>query len=247
MDWRSIFYGGPTPRRGAVKPPPAEVAAAAPPPPPDAPPPPFTPEPPITHDVTAGNGGPPLHTHGPDREIRSSKQHRFLFDDGVEGWNRHRTENDFKPVFHGINFVREAARTRLWGSPIDLVGDERLMLTYVDFKFADLQGCVFTRADMRGANLHAADLRKADLTGVLLNDADLSHADLRGAILNGAQLARANLCYANLTGATMKDTNFAWADLSHATVSWKTLQEARLFGATRTTVKQPPPPPGKYY
>lgn len=228
MGWYSIFTGGRTPQRVAVKPP------DAPPPPPEPPEPP-----PAPIDVTAGNGGPPLHAHVPEVQLRSSQQHRWLFDDGVERWNRHRGEKEFKPVFHGINFVRESAKTRLWGCPIDLSGEDRVVLTNVDFSHADLQGCVLARADLRGARFVGADLRKVDLTRALLNGADLSDCDLRGAILDGAEFARANLRHANLAGATMKDANFAWADLSHALVSWRSLQGARLFGAIRTAVRAP--------
>jgi len=231
MSWYSIFTGGRAPQRSVVRPPEAP------------PPPPPPPEPPVVVDVTAGNGGPPSHAHAPEHELRSSQQHRWLFDDGVAGWNRHRGEKEFKPVFHGINFVRESAKTRLWGCPIDLSGDERVVLANVDFSYADLQGCVFARADLRGAQLFGADLRKADLTCALANGANLEGCDLRGAILDGAQFARANLRHANLAGARMKDANFAWADLSHAIVSWRNLQEARLMGAIRTTVR----PPERYY
>ena len=198
---------------------------------------------------SGGNGG-EVYAHVPEAELRSSQQHRWLFDDGVMHWNQHRREEDFKPNFAGLNFVKEAAKTRLFGRPADLVGDERVILTGVDWSYANLQGCTLAKADLRNARLQGADLRNANLSGALLNGADLRDADLRGANLERTQLARANLEHANLTGATCKDANFAWADLSHAIVGARNLAEANLFGAVRDGVKferRVPPPVQAYY
>ena len=183
----------------------------------------------------------------PETELRSSQQHRWLFDDGVLHWNQHRREKNFKTDFAGLNFVKEAAKSRLWGRPVDIVGDERVVLTGVDWAHADLQGCILTRADLRNARLVGADLRKANLAGALLNGADLRDCDLRGAILDGAQFARTRLVHANLSGASMKNANFAWADMTYAVVSARNLQEANTFGAIREAMEDAPapsPPPG---
>jgi len=233
MDWRRFFFGGPPP---AAKPP-AEADAAAQTPPS---------EPAPVGDASAGNGGEAIYAHVPETQLRSSQQHRWLFDDGVQYWNRHRHEKDFKPNFSGVNFVKEAAKTRLWGRPIDLAGEERAVLTGIDLSHADLQGCTFAKADLRDAKLIGAHLRNANLAGANLSGADLSGCDLRGANLDGAQLARAKLTYANLTGASLKDANLAWADLNHAIVGMRNLQEANLFGASRNTIapaEKPQPHP----
>src|SRR5262245_40464129 len=167
---------------------------------------------PLVLDPAAGNGGEAVYAHAPEAEISSSKQHRWLFDQGVMHWNQHRHDEPFKPDFAGINFVKEAAKTRLWGRPVDIVGDERVVLTGIDLSHADLQGCTLTKADLRNARLAGADLRKANLAGALLNGADLTDADLRGATLDNAQLARCKLGHANLSGASLKNANFAWSD-----------------------------------
>jgi uncharacterized protein YjbI with pentapeptide repeats len=214
MDWRSVLFGWPSRK-------PPEKAAAG-------------------EGVPAAetDGGETVYAHAPDSELSSSKQHRWLFDQGVMHWNQHRHDEPFRPNFAGINFVKETAKTRLWGRPIDIIGDERVVLTGIDLSYADLQGCILTKADLRDAKLIGADLRKANLTGALVNGADLTDCDLRGATLDGAQFARARLAHANMSGASMKNANFAWADLSHATVGARNLQEANVFGAMRETIRR---------
>lgn len=183
---------------------------------------------------SGGNGGgEDIYAHAPETELRSSQQHKWLFDDGVAHWNRHRHDTSFKPNFAGLNFVKEAVKTRLYGRPADLIGDERVTLAGVDWAHADLQGCTLTKADMRDAKLAGANLRNANLAGALLNGADLTGADLRGANLDGAQLARAKLAHANLAGASCKNANFAWTDLTHTIVGAKNLAEANTFGVVR--------------
>ena len=187
-------------------------------------------------DASGGNGADGVYERVPETELRSSQQHRWLFDEGVLHWNQHRREKNFITEFAGMNFVKEAAKSRLWGRPVDIVGEDRVVLTGVDWAHADLQGCTLTRADLRHARLAGADLRKANLAGALLNGADLRDCDLRGAILDGAQFARAKLMHANFSGASLKNANFAWADMSHAVVSARNLQEANTFGTIRDTV-----------
>ncbi len=215
MDWRTILFGWPPRDKPAPKDAAADDAVAP---------------------TTIAGGEDTVYAHVPDTELRGSQQHSWLFDDGVLHWNQHRHEKGFAPKFAGVNFVKEAAKTRLWGRPADIVGDERVILTGVDWKFADLQGATLTRADLRHARLTGANLRNANLAGALLNAADLTDCDLRGANLDGAQFARASLARANLSGASMKGTNFAWANLTHACVGAKNLAEANLFGAIREGV-----------
>jgi uncharacterized protein YjbI with pentapeptide repeats len=227
MNWRQIFFGN----GGAAKP----VAQ---------------PSEPVS--PSGGNGVEEIYAHAPETELRSSQQHKFLFDDGVPHWNRHRHAKPFKPNFAGLNFVKEAGKTRLFGRPVDLVGDERVMLAGIDLSYADLQGCTLTKADLRNANFAGANLRNANLTGALLNGADLRDADLRGANLDGAQLARTRLMHANLGGASCKNTNFAWADMRHVIAGAKNFAEANLFGVVRDDGVRferrlpPPPPPASY-
>ena len=217
MDWRTVLFGWPPREKPAAKDAPAQTDGVP--------------------SPTAGNGGEDAaYAHVPEAELRSSQQHRWLFDDGVLHWNQHRHEKDFAPKFSGVNFLKEAAKTRLWGRPADIIGDERVVLTGIDWSFADLQGATLSRADLRHARLIGANLRNANLTGALLNAADLTGCDLRGATLDDAQFARANLTRANMSGASMKGANFAWADLTHAIAGAKNLAGANVFGAIRDGV-----------
>ena len=174
-----------------------------------------------------------LYEHAPENTISQGKQHHWLFDEGVLHWNQRRKETEFRPNFSGFNFVKQAQRSRLWGCPADLVGDERVVLSGIDLRFADLQGCTLTRADLRRAHLQGANLRNANLAGVNFENADLTDCDLRNAVLDGADLSRARLVNANLTGASLKGTNLAWADITQMSASEKHLRDANLFGAVR--------------
>jgi len=216
MDWRTVLFGWPPRSKPAADDAPAK-------------------DPPADDGALPTGGGTEenVYAKAPESELRASQQHRWLFDDGVLHWNQHRRDKDFVPKFAGLNFVKEAAKTRLWGRPADIVGDERVVLTGIDWAFADLQGATLTRADLRHARLVGADLRNANLAGALLNGADLTDCDLRGANLDGAQFARAQLARANMSGASLKGANFAWSNLTHAVAGAKNLAEANLFGAIR--------------
>jgi uncharacterized protein YjbI with pentapeptide repeats len=174
-----------------------------------------------------------LYEHAPDSTISQGKQHHWLFDEGVLHWNQRRKETEFRPNFSGFNFVKQSQRSRLWGCPADLVGDERVILAGMDLRFADLQGCTLTRADLRRAHLQGANLRNANLAHVNFENADLTDCDLRNAVLDGADLSRARLVNANLSGASLKGTNLAWADITQMSACEKHLREANLFGAVR--------------
>jgi hypothetical protein len=174
-----------------------------------------------------------LYAHAPDSTISQGKQHQWLFDDGVLHWNQRRKETEFRPNFSGFNFVKQSQRSRLWGCPADLVGEERVILAGIDLRFADLQGSTLTRADLRRAHLQGANLRNANLAHVNFANADLTDCDLRNAVLDGADLSRARLVNANLSGASLKGTNLAWADITQMSACEKHLREANLFGAVR--------------
>jgi len=174
-----------------------------------------------------------LYAHAPDSTISQGKQHHWLFNDGVLHWNQRRKETEFRPDFSGFNFVKQSQRSRLWGCPADLVGDERIVLAGIDLRFADLQGCTLARADLRGAHLQGANLRNANLANANLEHADLTDCDLRNAVLDGADLSRTRLVNANLTGASLKGANLAWADITQMSAQDRNLKDANLFGAVR--------------
>lgn len=174
-----------------------------------------------------------LYAEAPETKVGQNRQHHWLFDEGVLHWNQHRRDNNFKPEFGKTDFVKEASTSRLWGCPADLIGSERVVLSGIDLRFANLKGANLSRADLRHAKLQGADLRDANLSSCNLESADLTDCDLRGANLDGAVLVRTRLVNANLTGASLKDTNFAWADISHMQACFKAVSTANLFGVVR--------------
>lgn len=174
-----------------------------------------------------------LYEHSPEGTVGHSRQHHWLFDEGVLHWNQRRRDNNFKPEFPKADFPKEAAKSRLWGRPADLTGEERVVLTGIDLSFADMHGATLTHVDLRHAKLQGANLRNANLASANLEGADLTDCDLRGAILDDAILVRAQLTNANLTDASLKNSNFAWADIRHMRVGSQGIQQANLFGAVR--------------
>jgi len=183
------------------------------------------------HDVPASDET--LYAEAPETTVGQRKQHHWLFDEGVLHWNQHRRDNNFKPDFGDTDFTKDGRKSRLWGCPPDLVGDERVVLSGIDLRFADLKGATLTGADLRHAKLQGADLRDANLSACNLESADLTDCDLRGARLDGAVLVRARLVRANLSGASFKNANFAWADISHIQACFKGVEQANLFGVVR--------------
>lgn len=175
-----------------------------------------------------------MYEESTDASVGHAKQHQWLFEEGVLHWNQRRRDQKFKPYFAGVNFLRTAAKTRLWGCPADLAGSDRVVLSGIDLQFADMQGCTLTRADLRHANLRGANFRNANLASANFESADLTDCDLRGAVLEGADFSRARLVSANLSGASVKDANFAWADVSHMIATSQKLRETNLFGVNRS-------------
>jgi Pentapeptide repeats (8 copies) len=108
-------------------------------------------------------------------------------------------------------------RTRTFGKG----EDQRLNLSSIDLRYADLRRAQLQAADLLGSRLQKADLRRAQLQA-----ADLLGAQLQGATLSGAQLQGADLTGADLEGADLPDADLEGAHLVHAQ-----LQEAFLYGA----------------
>jgi hypothetical protein len=152
----------------------------------------------------------------------ANPEHLQLLQQGVEAWNKWRTE--------------DRLITRL-----DL---QSAVLGEADLLGADLRGVNLSRADLRKANLSKTDLRKADLSGADLSGADLSGADLGwtrllSATLSGAHLFDANLYYADLSwadlsGATIGQGFFLGANLRGANLHGASLRAANLTAATLT-------------
>ena len=115
----------------------------------------------------------------------ASPEHLAKLKEGVEAWNRWRSEN---PSL--LPDLREA-----------------------DLSEANLYGANLSGTDLRGAKLRLANLRGAYLRGADLHGANLSEADLRGAKLRLANLIGADLRGADLGGALFGSTSFGETEL----------------------------------
>jgi uncharacterized protein YjbI with pentapeptide repeats len=134
--------------------------------------------------------------------MENPAEHFALLNQGVEVWNRWRTENP---------------RVSPWLSNRYL---GRLDLSNVRLGFTDLRYATLEGANLHRADLSAANLRHANLNGARLTDADLVGTDLSFATLRGAILLGANLSGATVKGADFHDalvgTDFGAIDLSEA-------------------------------
>jgi hypothetical protein len=121
-----------------------------------------------------------------------------LLGQGVEKWNRWRTDNPaLEPDLEGAELVQARLRE------------------------ANLQGANLAGAALRGANLREANLREANLSHANLRGAYLRKADLRSALLRNCNIVGANLIGAKCAGADFHsaicwDTFFVAIDLTHA-------------------------------
>jgi uncharacterized protein YjbI with pentapeptide repeats len=125
--------------------------------------------------------------------------------------------------------------------------DQRLNLSRVDIRGADLIGAHLERAGLREAHLEGADLTfahlddsnlfQAHLEGAHLREAHLERAGLREAHLeglkngNGAHLEGAFLMQTDMEGAHLYKTHWKGAYVAFANLKGAYLQEADLEGA----------------
>jgi uncharacterized protein YjbI with pentapeptide repeats len=134
----------------------------------------------------------------------ANEDHIEILKQGVEIWNRWRTDNPgIKPDLAGA----------------DLIG--------VDLTLANLIASNLERANLRTANLTRADLTRANLEW-----ADLMWADLRWANLSGANLTKAYFRLAALSGANLSEAFLHWTEFNGAelrgadlngTILWETI------------------------
>ena len=116
----------------------------------------------------------------------ANPEHLEILKQGVEAWNKWRSENPkIRP-----NLIRADLRNAKLGS--------------LDLRNLDLRGTVF-----RNAKLIGVDLRNS-----YLNTADLREADLTNAILLNTNFFASKLQHADFAGAVMGFTSFGNIDLS---------------------------------
>jgi uncharacterized protein YjbI with pentapeptide repeats len=140
--------------------------------------------------------------YGTEVIMESPTEHFALLNQGVDVWNRWRTENPRVSPWLSNRYLGR----------LDL---SNIRLGFTDLRYATLEGANLHRAD-----LSAANLRHANLDGARLTDADLIGTDLSFATLRGAILLGANLSGATVRGSDFRDalvgTDFGAIDLSEA-------------------------------
>ena len=144
----------------------------------------------------------------------ADSDHIEVLNQGVEAWNRWRTENPgVRPTLVGEDL-----------SDMDLAG--------VNLSEADLHDAEFFHSNLRGANLKMAIFTNGDLASANLRGAALYKADLSNASMIEADLSEAGLGEANLTGTDLRGTKMLRSDLTEADLRGADLGEADLTGAT---------------
>ena len=139
----------------------------------------------------------------------ANEEHLILLQQGIEAWNRWRTENpDSSPDFSSEGIIE-----------------------YANLKFVNLQGANLSNANLSNADLSNAILKAANFRSADLSDANLSNADLSNADLSNADLSVANLSNANLSNANLSGTNLSFANMSSANLSFINLSVADLSNA----------------
>jgi uncharacterized protein YjbI with pentapeptide repeats len=160
----------------------------------------------------------------------ANEEHLKILKQGVEQWNKWRSENAIRPD------LRDAY---LSGASLRSANLNDAFLFRANLSGADLIGADLTKANLSiaylsGAKMLGADLSSAFLVGANLSGADLGRACLNGADLNGADLSRANLSSAFLFGANLSRANLTSADLTDADLSLAGLVETDFTNATIT-------------
>jgi len=166
----------------------------------------------------------------PGEPRQSNQEHLSRLKDGVEAWNRWRSENYFSLDLSGAN---------LKGADLSGANLAETDLTGTDFREATLEGAslynaLLGNADLRGADLNGASLSDAYLNGAYLSGTDLSHALINDAHLHGADLSGANLSNVTLTRANLTVANLAGASLCDAYLEDANLLKTNLTGADLT-------------
>lgn len=152
------------------------------------------------------------------RGIVDEQVYKRLLTEGVEAWNRDRTDRAQPPDLRGARLIE-----------VSLAGAD---LRGVDLREAQLMGADLTGADLRQAHLDESNLMGARLDRTLLEGASLTGAILQGLQAPGANLARLDLRKAKLAGANLRGADLSRALLDEIVSGPVRLDEANLAGAS---------------
>jgi Pentapeptide repeats (8 copies) len=159
----------------------------------------------------------------------ANEEHLKILKQGVEQWNKWRSEHGIRPDLGGAAlFSANLNGANLSGANLIFAWLGGADLSSANLSSADLSSADLSSAKLSGANLSSAYLRDANLSNADLSDADLSSADLRSANLSLANLSDANLYRADLSGASLRRADLSGANLHGANLSGADLTDADL-------------------
>lgn len=176
----------------------------------------------------------------------ANPEHHEILKQGVEVWNKWRTENPgIRPDLSEANLMGADLRgANFWMTDLadaDLID---VKLADANLILACLHDAKVVCGDLSRSNLSRADLGEADFTDANLNnvrfeEATLSKACFRRANLEYANLVLAFLFDANLIEANFDNANLQAADFRKANLAKANLKNAYLGGAnfTDATIK----------
>jgi uncharacterized protein YjbI with pentapeptide repeats len=166
----------------------------------------------------------------------ANPEHLEILTEGVEAWNRWRSEDEAESP--------DLCEANLSGARLRHANFFGTDLRYANLSGADLCFATLARAALKGTNLskcvaNKSDFRLADLERAFLSEAEFNEtnfkgADLSAANLRGAKLKLADLRESNLRGAHLGDTDLNGANLSRAIIRAAYLWDAQLTEADLT-------------
>jgi uncharacterized protein YjbI with pentapeptide repeats len=160
-------------------------------------------------------------------------KHLSLIKQGVEGWNKWRSE--YPEISPDLS---EAA---LQGADLRGINLKDARLEKVNLTGANMGSLEvepgsndLILSDLRGADLRDADLNEVDLMGANLSKANLHGSNLIDSEVSLANFNEANLSDADLSGIRAVTANFSGANLRRATIEVCTLGQSNLSDADLT-------------
>lgn len=191
-------------------------------------------------------------------------KHLAVLKQGVEVWNRWRSEN---PEIYPDLYLAHLLNAKLRGINFESANLSSAELEGVDLRKANLRNANFSKTDLSKSELVEADFSNSNMQGAYLgfsncmfakfnnvdasnaqfaeadlsntegNKANFSYADLKKSDLKNANFKRATLYKANLDGADLSDSDFSNADFSDSDLSSMRFRRAILTGAILINAK----------
>lgn len=147
----------------------------------------------------------------------ANAEHLKILKEGVEGWNKWRSENpNIKPDLSGS----------------DLSNAKLCDLQFLDFRYRSIISGDSFKAYLENPNLLRINLSYTNLSGANFAKSFLTAGNFKNANLSEANFEMADLVGANLLGSNFEKTNFEEADLSHSVLTGGDLSDTNLSSAS---------------